>query len=142
MKGGWTIEESVELARRLKHGGVDLIDCSSGGIRMIKVKSYPGYQVPAAELLRKQVGIATGAVGLIHTGRQAEEILRNGRADLVFVGRQMLRDPFWVRSAADDLKVHIETPAPYTRYGSVWLDTPPDAAVPESSSAKTESTAL
>ena len=90
---------------------------------MIKVQSYPGYQVPAAELLRKEVGIATGAVGLIQNGRQAEEILQNGRADLIFVGRQMLRDPFWVRSAADDLKETIDIPAQYTRYGAVWLDT-------------------
>ncbi len=141
-EGGNTPDSFLEYGRWMKEQGVDLIDCSSGGIRMIKVKSYPGYQVPAAELLRKQVGIATGAVGLIQTGRQAEEILRNGRADLVFVGRQMLRDPFWVRSAADDLKAHIDTPAPYTRYGSVWLDTPPNAAAPESRPAETESMAL
>lgn len=60
---------------------------------------------------------------MIQSGRQAEEILQNGRADLVFVGRQMLRDPFWVRTAADDLKEIIEIPTAYTRYGSVWLDT-------------------
>ena len=90
---------------------------------MLKVNAYPGYQVPAAELLRKEIGIATGAVGLIQNGRQAEEILQNGRADLVFIGRQMLRDPFWVRSAADDLQEYIDTPAPYTRYGSEWLNT-------------------
>lgn len=102
---------------------MDLIDCSSGGIKMVKVQSYPNYQVPAAQLLREKLGIATGAVGLIQNGRQAEEILQNGRADLVFVGRQMLRDPFWVRSAADDLKEYIDIPKPYTRYGAVWLDT-------------------
>lgn len=124
-EGGNTPEDFLEYGRWMKEQGVDLIDCSSGGIKMLKVKSYPGYQVPAAELLRRELGIATGAVGLIHTGRQTEEILQNGRADLVFIGREMLRDPFWVRSAADDLKVRIEIPAPYTRYGSVWLDTPP-----------------
>lgn len=124
-EGGNTPDSFLEYGRWMKEQGVDLIDCSSGGMRMVKVDAYPSYQVPAAELLRKKIGIATGAVGLIQTGREAEEVLRNGRADLVFIGRQMLRDPFWVRSAADDLKVHIETPIPYTRYGSVWLDTPP-----------------
>ncbi|MBN3780551.1 NADPH dehydrogenase NamA [Burkholderia sp. Ac-20345] len=121
--GGNTPESFLEYGRWMKEQGVDLIDCSSGGIKMVKVQTYPGYQVPAAELLRKEVGIATGAVGMITNGRQAEEILRNGRADLVFVGREMLRDPFWVRSAADDLKEYIEIPRPYTRYGSVWLNT-------------------
>ncbi|MFJ4142630.1 NADPH dehydrogenase NamA [Pseudomonas sp. NPDC089734] len=122
-EGGNTPKSFLEYGRWMKEQGVDLIDCSSGGIKMIKVQTYPGYQVPAAELLRKELNIATGAVGLIQSGRQAEEILQNGRADLIFVGRQMLRDPFWVRSAADDLKEAIEIPVPYTRYGSVWLDT-------------------
>lgn len=115
----------------MKDQGIDLIDCSSGGIAPVKVQSYPNYQVPAAELLRREAGIATGAVGLITDGRQGEEILRNGRADLVFVGRQLLRDPFWVRTAADQLGQHIHTPVPYTRYGAVWLDTPPAPAAQE-----------
>lgn len=122
-EGGNTPESFLAYGRWMKEQGVDLIDCSSGGIKMLKVNAYPGYQVPAAELLRKEIGIATGAVGLIQNGRQAEEILQNGRADLVFIGRQMLRDPFWVRSAADDLQEYIDTPAPYTRYGSEWLNT-------------------
>ncbi|MFC5479606.1 NADPH dehydrogenase NamA [Massilia suwonensis] len=122
-EGGNTPESFLEYGRWMKEQGVDLIDCSSGGIKMVKVETYPGYQVPAAELLRKKLGIATSGVGLIQTGRQAEEILQNGRADLIFVGRQMLRDPFWVRSAADDLREYIDTPKSYTRYGAVWLDT-------------------
>jgi NADPH2 dehydrogenase len=122
-EGGNTPESFLEYGRWMKEQGVDLIDCSSGGIKMIKVQTYPGYQVPAAELLRKELNIATGAVGLVQNGRQAEEILQNGRADLVFIGRQMLRDPFWVRSAADDLKEYIDVPTQYTRYGAVWLDT-------------------
>lgn len=122
-EGGNTPESFLEYGHWMKEQGVDLIDCSSGGIKMVKVQTYPGYQVPAAELLRKNLGIATSGVGLIQTGRQAEEILQNGRADLIFVGRQMLRDPFWVRSAADDLREYIDTPASYTRYGAVWLDT-------------------
>lgn len=123
VEGGNTPESFLEYGRWMKEQGVDLIDCSSGGIKMIKVNTYPNYQVPASELLRKKLDIATSAVGLIQNGRQAEEILQNGRADLIFVGRQMLRDPFWVRSAADDLKEHIEIPKSYTRYGAVWLDT-------------------
>lgn len=121
-EGGNTPESFLEYGRWMKEQGVDLIDCSSGGIKMIKVNTYPNYQVPASELLRKELNIATSAVGLIQNGRQAEEILQNGRADLVFVGRQMLRDPFWVRTAADDLKEYIEIPKAYTRYGAVWLD--------------------
>ncbi|WP_110689411.1 NADPH dehydrogenase NamA [Salinicola endophyticus] len=121
--GGNTPEAFLEYGRWMKEQGVDLIDCSSGGIKMVKVESYPNYQVPAAEMLRKHLDIATGAVGLIQNGRQAEEILQNGRADLVFIGRQMLRDPFWVRSAADDLQESIDIPKPFTRYGAVWLNT-------------------
>ncbi|MGY0633685.1 NADPH dehydrogenase NamA [Luteimonas sp. A478] len=127
-EGGNTPESFVQYARLMKDQGVDLIDCSSGGIAPVKVQSYPNYQVPAAELLRRETGIATGAVGLITSGRQGEEILRNGRADLVFVGRQLLRDPFWVRTAADQLGQRIHTPVQYTRYGAVWLDTPPAPA--------------
>ncbi|MGW0039880.1 NADPH dehydrogenase NamA [Gordonia sp. NPDC003376] len=123
-EGGNTPTSFLEYGRLMKQQGVDLIDCSSGGIAPVSVNAYPNYQVPAAELLRRELDIPTGAVGLIQTGRQAEEILRNGRADLVFVGRQLLRDPFWVRSAADDLHEHIEPPVQYTRYGSVWIDTP------------------
>ncbi|RAI64771.1 NADPH dehydrogenase NamA [Pseudomonas fluorescens] len=122
-EGGNTPESFLEYGQWMRDQGVDLIDCSSGGIKMVSVQTFPNYQVPAAELLRKKLGIATGAVGLIQTGRQAEEILQNHRADLIFVGRQMLRDPYWVRSAADDLKEHIDIPKPYTRYGAVWLDT-------------------
>ena len=128
VEGGNTPESFIDYGRKMKAQGVDLIDCSSGGIAPVKVNSYPNYQVPAAELLRREASIAMGAVGLIQNGRQAEEILRNGRADLIFVGRQLLRDPFWVRSAADDLKQYIETPVQYTRYGSVWLDTTPAVA--------------
>lgn len=130
MEGGNTPEDFLIYGDWMKDQGVDLIDCSSGGIAMIKVKSYPNYQVPAAELIRREVGVMTGAVGLIETGRQAEEILQNGRADMVFVGREMLKDPFWARSAADDLRMPVQVPPPYTRYGSAWQRavTPPPAA--------------
>ena len=123
VEGGNTPEDFLIFGRWMKEQGVDLIDCSSGGLAMVKVDSYPGYQVPAAELLRREVGIMTGAVGLIETGRHAEEILRDGRADMVLVGRDMLKDPFWARSAADELKVPISVPPQYTRYGSAWQRT-------------------
>ena len=119
--GGNTPETFVQYAEWMKADGIDLIDCSSGGIAPVKVKSYPNYQVPAAELIKKKTGIMTGAVGLITTGKQAEEILQNGRADLVYIGRQLLKDPFWPRTAAEDLKHLLEPPVQYTRYGSVWL---------------------
>ena len=132
-EGGNQPEDFVIFGRWMKEQGIDLIDCSSGSIAMLKVESYPNYQVPAAELIRREVDIMTGAVGLIESGRQADEIIRNGRADLVLVGRAMLKDPFWARSAADDLKTIIPVPEQYTRYGSAWQRMMPalPAAPPE-----------
>ncbi|EQC0969366.1 NADPH dehydrogenase NamA [Citrobacter braakii] len=124
-EGGNTPEDFLTYGRWMKEQGVDLIDCSSGGIAPAVVNVFPNYQVPAAELLRNSLGIKTGAVGLIQTGRQAEEILQNGRADMVLIGREMLKDPFWVRTAADDLQVAIPVPAQYTRYGSAWQRSQP-----------------
>jgi len=130
VEGGNRPEDFLIYGKWMQEQGVDLIDCSSGGIAMIKVASYPNYQVPAAELIRRELGIKTAAVGLIETGRQAEEILQNGRADMVFVGREMLKDPFWARTAADELRTAVPVPPPYTRYGSAWQRTvaPPPAA--------------
>ena len=131
LDGGNTPQDFLIYGAWMKEQGIDLIDCSSGGMGMIKVDSYPNYQVPAAELIRREVGILTGAVGLIETGRQAEEILRNGRADIVLVGREMLKDPFWARTAADDLRAPMTVPAQYTRYGSAWQRAlPPLPAAP------------
>jgi NADH:flavin oxidoreductases, Old Yellow Enzyme family len=124
-EGGNRPEDFLVFGRWMKEQGVDLIDCSTGGIAMVQVNTFPGYQVPAAELLRRELEIKTGAVGLIETGRQAEEILQNGRADMIFVGRDMLKDPFWARTAADDLKTTLPVPAQYTRYGSGWLRSQP-----------------
>ena len=120
VEGGNTPEDFIVFGRWMKEQGVDLIDASSGGTAPVKVSSFPGFQVPAAELIRREVDILTGAVGRIETGQQAEDILRNGRADLVFIGREMLKDPFWARTAADDLRQPIQPPAQYTRYGSAW----------------------
>ena len=92
---GWNIKDSVELARILKEKGVDLIDVSSGGnIHGVKISLFDGYQVPLAAAVKKDAEIATGAVGLIKTAKQAEEILQNEQADLIFVAREILRNPY------------------------------------------------
>ncbi|VXB53125.1 NADPH dehydrogenase [Luteimonas sp. 9C] len=114
--GGWDIEQSVALARLLKDRGVDLIDTSSGGLSPLQsIDAVPDYQVPFARRIREDVGIATGAVGLITTPAQAERIVADGDADLVLLARELLRDPYFPRRAARDLGVEIETPDPYLR---------------------------
>jgi 2,4-dienoyl-CoA reductase-like NADH-dependent reductase (Old Yellow Enzyme family) len=115
--GGWTIEESVDLARRLKSEGVDLIDCSSGGsVPAAKIPVGPGYQVPFAERIRKEAEIATAAVGMITAPVQADEIIREGRADLILMARAFLRDPYWPHHAARELGQH-ERLKPPVQYG-------------------------
>ena len=104
VEGGWTVEDSVTLARLLKEDGADLIDCSSGAIIPgVKIPAGPGYQVPLSERVHREAGIATGAVGLISTADHAEEILANGRADLVLLGRVLLHNPHWPLHAAKEL---------------------------------------
>ena len=104
IEGGWTIEDSVGLARLLKAEGVDLVDCSSGGAApRAHIPVGAGYQTPFAERIRREADIPTAAVGLITAPAQADEIIRNGRADLVFLAREMLRDPYWPLHAADAL---------------------------------------
>lgn len=102
-EGGWTIEDSVKLAGIVKEKGVDLVDCSSGGIvSYARIPAKPNYQVPFAEAVRK-AGILTGAVGIIVTTEQAEAILANGQADLIFMARELLRDPYFPLRAAREL---------------------------------------
>ena len=116
MEGGWTLEESVELARRLKAEGVDVIDCSSGGIHPdARIPVGAGYQVPLAERIRREAGIATAAVGMITQPMQADEIVRNGRADLVLLARELLRNPNWPMDAARALghRERLRWPRPY-----------------------------
>jgi len=114
--GGWDIEQSLILAQELKKRGVDLIDCSSGGtIADAPIPAGPGYQTPFATRIRHEVGIATGAVGLITDPLQAEQIVATGLADCVFLGRELLRDPYWPQRAARALHTHIEWPAQYER---------------------------
>ena len=114
--GGWDVPESVELARRVRERGVDLVDCSSGGLAMNqKIAIGPGYQVPFAERIRREAGIATGAVGLITDAKQADEIVREGKADCVLLARAMLRDPYFPLHAAQELGVTLPWPVPYLR---------------------------
>jgi 2,4-dienoyl-CoA reductase-like NADH-dependent reductase (Old Yellow Enzyme family) len=114
--GGWDIEECVELARWLKADGVDLVDCSSGGnVAGVTIPVAPGYQVPFAARIRREAGIATGAVGLITTAGQAEAIVARGDADLVLLARELLRDPYFPRRAAAELGATIEAPPQYRR---------------------------
>ncbi|MDE2006954.1 MAG: NADH:flavin oxidoreductase/NADH oxidase [Rhodospirillales bacterium] len=118
MPGGLVLEDAVALGRMLAaRGDVDLIDCSGGGISPdVKIPSlHPGYQVPFAEAVKHGAGIATGAVGLITEPSHAAEIVANGRADLVFVGRAMLADPAWPLRAARALDAAPELPAQYLR---------------------------
>jgi 2,4-dienoyl-CoA reductase-like NADH-dependent reductase (Old Yellow Enzyme family) len=115
-EGGWTIEDSVALAKILKNEGVDLMDCSSGGnVPGVAINLVPGYQVPLAERVRKEAGIPTGAVGLITSARHADQIVTSGQADLVFLARQMLRDPYFPLHAAKELGVEIKWPNQYLR---------------------------
>ena len=115
---GWEIEQSIELARMVKPLGVDLIDCSSGGtLPKVKIPVGPGFQVPFAARIRKEAGIATGAVGVITEPTQAQEIIESGQADLVLLAREFLRDPYWAYHAAKALGVKLETPR---QYGRAW----------------------
>ena len=104
---GWKIEDTVALARELKGRGVDVVDCSSGGIAgsatAANIKRYPGFQVPFAEQVKKEAGMMTQAVGIILNGSAAEEILQSGRADLIAIGREALYDPHWALHAAREL---------------------------------------
>lgn len=111
VEGGWTVEDSVEAAKLMKAAGVDLIDCSTGGAsRNARIPVGPGYQVPIAEQVRRGADIPTGAVGMITEPSQAEAILAEGRADLILLGRQLLREPYWAQRA--------------------WLELEPDTASP------------
>jgi 2,4-dienoyl-CoA reductase-like NADH-dependent reductase (Old Yellow Enzyme family) len=100
----------------LKNAGVDLIDVSSGGlVPHVKIPVGPGYQVPFAAAIRKEAGIATGAVGMITDPEQAEAIIESGQADVVFLARELLRDPYWPRRAAQQLGDTIRPPVQYQR---------------------------
>ena len=112
--GGWDVEQSVVLARHLKELGVDLIDVSSGAlVPKVRIPVGKGYQVPFARRIRDEAGILTGAVGLITEPRQASEIITSGDADLVFLARELLREPYWALKAHHELGVEPAWPIPY-----------------------------
>ncbi len=119
-EGGWTIEDSVSLARCLKLEGVDLIDCSSGGgTPLAQIPVGAGYQTLLAARIRAEAEIPTAAVGMITQAMQADEIVRNGRADLVLLARESLRDPYWAYRAVRDVHFHGEQRVP-PQYRRAW----------------------
>ena len=114
VEGGWDLPQSITLAQALAKIGVDLIDASSGAlVPDAKIPAAPNYQVPFAEAIRKEAGIRTGAVGVIHDAQQAEAILSSGQADLVLLAREMLREPYWPIKAAQTLGVEPAWPVQY-----------------------------
>ncbi|MCL6524971.1 MAG: NADPH dehydrogenase NamA [Thermoflavifilum sp.] len=116
VEGGVQVEDCVWLAKQLKQRGVDLIDCSSGGlVPNARIPNTPGYQIPFAEKIRQEAQIATGAVGLITEAHQAEDILQKQQADLIIIARQLLRDPYFPIHAAQQLNVDIPWPNQYLR---------------------------
>lgn len=115
-EGGWMVDDSVALAAVLKGTGVDLVDCSSGGnVAKADIPAEPGYQVPFAERIRQETGMLTAAVGLITEPKLAEAIILSEKADLVFLGREALRNPYFPLKAAEVLQVEVEWPAQYRR---------------------------
>lgn len=113
---GWTINDSVKLSIILKERGIDLIDCSSGGnVSGVKIKVEPMYQTPFAEQVKREAGIRTGAVGLITTAQQCEQIIAEGKADMIFLARQLLRDPYFPLHAAKELGTDTKWPDQYLR---------------------------
>ena len=116
VEGGWDLRQSVQFSRWLKESGVDLVDCSTGGlVPGARIPVAPNYQVPFAETIRREAGVATGAVGLISEPEQAEEIVAAGRADAVFLARAELRDPYWPLHAARQLGAEAPWPVQYGR---------------------------
>ena len=115
-EGGWTLDDSVALARRLKDSGVDLVDCSAGGnVPPAQIPVGAGYQTPFAERIRHEARILTGAVGMITGPAQADHIIRTGQADVAIIAREFLRDPYWPLRAARELGYPVPWPVQYLR---------------------------
>jgi 2,4-dienoyl-CoA reductase-like NADH-dependent reductase (Old Yellow Enzyme family) len=115
-ENGWDLDQSVELCRRLRQRGIDLVDCSSGGnVATAQIPLGPGYQTPFAARIRRDAGVATGTVGLITSPAQADHIIRTGQADCVLLARELLRDPYWPLRAARELGHPVPWPAQYLR---------------------------
>jgi len=116
VEGGWNLAQSIQFAKWLKEIGIDLIDCSTGGmVPDVTIPAGPGFQVPFAAGVRREAGIATGAVGIITEPGQAERILANGEADAIFLARELLRDPYWPLRAARELGADVAWPNQYAR---------------------------
>ena len=114
--GGWDLEQSIEFCKQLKKVGVDLIDCSSGAlVPHAKIPAGPGFQIPFAAAIKRGADIATGSVGLITSPHQAEQTVATGQSDVVLLGREMLRDPYWPLHAAKALNAEIDWPVQYER---------------------------
>lgn len=114
--GGWDVEQSIELVREVAPLGVDLIDCSSGGnVATARIPVGPGYQTVFAEQIRRATDVPTGAVGMILDPAQADHVIRSGQADLVFLARELLRDPYWPLRAARELRAATSWPQQYLR---------------------------
>jgi 2,4-dienoyl-CoA reductase-like NADH-dependent reductase (Old Yellow Enzyme family) len=115
-EGGWDLPQSIELSKRFRTIGIDLVDVSSGGlVKGVKIPVGPGYQVKFAEAIRRDANIATGAVGMLTDPAQVETILSTEQADLVFLARELLRDPYWPRRAAQELGAKVSAPVQYER---------------------------
>jgi len=115
-EGGWDIRQSIELCKKLKGIGIDLIDTSSGGlVPYAKIPVEPGYQVPFAAAIKKEADMPTGAVGMITQAKQAESIIAQKQADVVLLAREMLRDPYWPLHAAQELGMDASWPKQYDR---------------------------
>jgi len=116
VEGGWSLDDSLAFAKRLAVIGVDLVDCSSGGaVAHAKIPVGPGFQAPFAAAVRREAGVATGAVGMITSAEQAEQILATGQADAVLLARELLRNPYWPLVAARRLGATVEWPRQYLR---------------------------
>ncbi len=114
VEGGWDLEQSVELGKAFCKAGVKVIDVSSGAlVPHAKIPVAPGFQVPLAATIRRETGVGTGAVGMITDARQANDVITSGAADLVFLGREMLRDPYWAIHAAQALRKEAPWPIQY-----------------------------
>jgi 2,4-dienoyl-CoA reductase-like NADH-dependent reductase (Old Yellow Enzyme family) len=132
VEGGWDVEQSVELARRVKALGVDLVDCSSGGnLPHADIPLGPGYQTPFAERIRREVGVLTGTVGMITDPAQADHVIRTGQADATFLARELLRDPYWPLRAARELGQPAAWPVQYLRAAPHGSPARTPANVPE-----------
>lgn len=114
-QAGWTLHETIALVEALRPLGVDLVDVSSGGNVKANIPVGSGYQTRFAEQIRRETGVATGAVGLITSAAQADHIIRSQQADMVLLARELLRDPYWPLRAAEALRQEISWPAQYQR---------------------------